>query len=222
MLHIHAWHVDILLVHCGQAVAESKIFRRVLLHSGVYYTVMEGSKLLLLVDVQNGFMDAPGPQAVKPALVGLAHRWQNLGWPIVCSRFANLPGSNWERLRDWHEMQSEPDTALIAELSDVTPYMFKKSTYAAWSEEILSVCQSHGTRDVVIAGVDTNECVFATALAVFDSGYTPWIVADACASGGGDKPHAMALELLGALLGKQQIVSLQDLPTGHWPANSLH
>lgn len=167
-------------------------------------------KLLLLVDMQNGFMnDATRP--VVPAVQRLVATWRQRQWPIVCSRFINLRGSNWERLRDWHELMNEPDTSLIDELQDATDYVFKKSTYAAWSHEITSVCQAHHVRDVVLAGVDTNECVFATALAMFDDGYTPWLVRDACASTGGSKSHDMALELLGALLGEQQIVSAGDM-----------
>lgn len=136
----------------------------------------------------------------------LAAAWQKRGWPIVCSRFINLPGSNWERLRDWHEMQGEPATLLADELRDVTPYVFKKSTYSAWSDEISSVCRAHDASDVVLLGIDTNECVLATGLAVFDAGYTPWVVEDACASSGGRGPHEMALTLLRALLGERQVV----------------
>jgi nicotinamidase-related amidase len=167
--------------------------------------------LLLVVDVQNGFVKTDETRAVVPTINDLATLWHKRGWPIVCSRFINLPGSNWQRLRDWHEMQGEPDTALYEELKIDTPYVFKKSTYSAWSDEVSAVCASHDVRDVVIAGVDTNECVFATAIAVFDAGFTPWIVRDACASTGGKKSHAMAIELMSALLGDSQAVSSKDL-----------
>jgi nicotinamidase-related amidase len=167
-------------------------------------------KLLLLVDMQNGFMNTE-TRKVIPVAQQLVEKWQQRGWPIVCSRFINLPGGNWERLRDWHELMDEPDTALITKLEGVTEYVFKKSTYAAWSSEMNAVARSHHVHDIVIAGVDTNECVMATALAVFDDGYTPWLVHDACFSTGGSKSHAMALELLKPLLGEQQIVSASDV-----------
>lgn len=172
--------------------------------------VSNGPKLLLVVDVQNGFLTTSGTQAVVPSINRLIDSWQSKNWPVVFSRFINLPGSNWERLRDWRELRGEPDTALPEALHVNSPYVFKKSTYSAWSDEIMAVCMSHGARDVVLTGVDTNECVLATALAVFDSGYTPWVVQDACASSGGRKPHDMAIELLGALLGGQQVITAAD------------
>lgn len=170
----------------------------------------QAPQLLLLVDMQKGFMNE-ATQPVVPAVQRLVKIWQERDWPIACSRFINLQGSNWERLRDWHELQGEPETSLIPELENVTRYVFKKSTYSAWSPEILSVAEIHRAHDVVIAGVDTNECVLATALGVFDTGFTPWVVQDACASTGGNKPHDMAVELLGALLGERQVITIDNM-----------
>lgn len=156
-------------------------------------------------------MQTQETQQIIPAIVELVNVWQGRNWPVVCSRFINLPNSNWQHLRDWNELRSEPDTALIPELDDVTPYVFKKGTYSAWSPEISAVCSAYNAHDIVIAGVDTNECVLATALEVFDAGFIPWIVKDACASTGGAKPNAIAIELLSALLGKQQIITKSRL-----------
>jgi nicotinamidase-related amidase len=173
--------------------------------------VTDDPKILLVVDMQQGFVDSPDTRAIVPNVVEMTKLWQDRGWPIVCSRFVNLPGSNWHRLRDWHDLQNEPATLLIPELDGVTQYILKKSTYSAWSDEVSMVCAAHQARDVVIVGVDTNECVLATALSVFDSGLTPWIVRDACASSGGSKPHNMALELLAALMGQQQVIGITNL-----------
>ena len=165
--------------------------------------------LLLVVDVQNGFMNE-ATEHVLPVINKLIKTWQRKGWPIVCSRFVNIEGSNWETLRDWHRLKGEPDTALAAGFQVDTPYIFKKSTYSAWDSDVLAVTSAHDVRDVVIAGIDTNECVLATAIGVFDSGYTPWLVEDACASTGGAEVHATAIGLLQALLGKQQIITSEE------------
>jgi nicotinamidase-related amidase len=132
--------------------------------------------LLLVVDMQKGFVRDDKTRHIVPVVNELLAAWQTKGWPVAYSRFINLPGSNFERLRDWRELQGEPQTELLDELEVVSPYVLKKSTYAAWSDEVIGICAAAGVRDVVIVGVDTNECVLATALAVFDSGYTPWVV----------------------------------------------
>jgi nicotinamidase-related amidase len=167
-------------------------------------------KLLLIIDVQRGFMN-DSTRPVVDTVSEVARVFYGREWPVICTRFINLPGSNWERLRGWSGMQHEPDTLLAEDLDVQTPYIFKKSTYSAWSHEVQIVCQNNGVRDVVIVGIDTNECVLATALAVFDAGYTPWVVEDACATGGGEAAHKNTIELLKPLLGKQQITNSATL-----------
>lgn len=148
---------------------------------------------------------------VVPQINKIMRVWEDNNWPILCSRFVNLPGSNWERLRGWSELQREPDTLLAKDLKVSTEYIFKKATYSAFSSEVIALCANHRVRDIVIAGVDTNECVLATALAVFDHGFTPWVVEDCCASTGGAKAHQQAIGLLKPLLGAQQVISSQEL-----------
>jgi nicotinamidase-related amidase len=172
---------------------------------------MKNKALLLVLDVQKGFVKSEPTKTMVPRINRLIERWQAKGWLIVYSRFINLPGSNWERLRDWHELTNEPDTELCDDLTVASPYVFKKSTYAAWSNETAMVCATHQVSEVVIVGVDTNECVLATALAVFDAGLIPWIVEDCCASSGGDEPHQLALQLLRPLLGEQQVIRSSDI-----------
>lgn len=152
-------------------------------------------------------MHSAEARAVVPRINRLIERWQAKRWPIVYSRFINLDQSNWQRLRDWHELQCQPDTELAEGLTVASDYIFKKSTYAAWSSETAAVSAAHHVHDIVIVGVDTNECVLATALAVFDAGLTPWVVEDCCASNGGPEPHQLALQLLRPLLGEQQVIT---------------
>lgn len=167
--------------------------------------------LLLVVDVQKGFLLTEETRAVVPKVNTLSMAWQKKDWPIAYTRFINLEGSNWETLRDWHELKQEPDTELADELEVDPKYVFKKSTYNAWSEDVAQVCSIHQVTDVVIVGVDTNECVLATALGVFDAGLTPWLIEDCCASNGGQKSHDAAIELLKPLLGEQQIITSAEL-----------
>jgi nicotinamidase-related amidase len=169
-----------------------------------------GPKLLLIIDVQRGFIRRSTGSVIEP-INRIARVFYERGWPVICTRFINLPGSNWERLRGWTGMQHEPDTRLADELDVQTQYIFKKSTYSGWSHEVQIVCQNNNVRDVVITGIDTNECVLATALAVFDAGYTPWVVEDACATGGGELAHDRTIDLLKPLLGARQIIRSDTL-----------
>lgn len=167
--------------------------------------------LLLVVDMQKGFLVTDSTRHLTHEVNELISVWKDKDWPIAYSRFVNLPGSNYERLRDWHELMDEPDTELADELVVASPYILKKGSYSAWSGETTSICVSQQLRDVVIVGVDTNECVLATAISVFDSGFIPWIVRDCCASNGGPSAHDRAIQALEVLLGKQQIITKEDI-----------
>jgi nicotinamidase-related amidase len=166
--------------------------------------------LLFIVDVQEGGLNKNTAGLVEK-VNKLSEYWYQREWPVVFSRFINLPGSNWQKLRNWHEFEGEPDTLLAKGLTVKTPYIFKKSTYNAWSSEVRAVCLAQSVTDVAIVGMDTNECVLATATAVFDDGFTPWVIKDACASTGGEKAHNTVIPLLEALLGKQQIITIKEI-----------
>lgn len=161
--------------------------------------------------MQNGFVQTDDTRAIIPRIQGLADAWAKKDWPIVASRFINIQGSNWERLRDWHDMQSGPATNIVPDLTLQTSYIFKKGTYSAWSDEVSAVCAAHSVQQIVIVGVDTNECVLATAIDIFDAGLTPIVVKDCCASSGGKQSHDMGIALLSALIGPRQIVARQNL-----------
>jgi nicotinamidase-related amidase len=89
--------------------------------------------------------------------------------------------------------------------------VFKKSTYSAWSHEVIALCMAQQVKDVVVVGVDTNECVLATAISIFEDGFTPWVVGDATATGGGEQMQKTAITMLENLLGKQQVIMAKEL-----------
>jgi nicotinamidase-related amidase len=163
------------------------------------------ARLLLVVDVQNGFVNDNTRHVVRP-IANLVKKWQTekLG-PVVFSRFINLAGSPWERLRDWHELKNEPDTSLHEAMPQYDAYVFKKSTYSAWSPEVQQVCGGHKVDEVVLCGIDTNECVLATAIDIFESNLTPVLVEDCCASGAGEDMHNTAIKLIKKLIGQEQV-----------------
>ncbi|GAA3083901.1 hypothetical protein GCM10020000_82690 [Streptomyces olivoverticillatus] len=56
-----------------------------------------------------------------------------------------------------------------------------------------SVVLKRGWTDLLLCGIDTDSCVYDTAVAAYHGGLRPWIVTDACASTGGAEVHEAAL-----------------------------
>ena len=77
---------------------------------------MEGLAVLVVVDMQNGFVSSKSAPVV-PRVVDLVDQWADAGGPTLFTRFVNRPGSPYERLIGWSRMQSEPETSIVGELA---------------------------------------------------------------------------------------------------------
>lgn len=167
--------------------------------------------LLLVVDVQNGFLNAH-TNHVLPVIKGLCESWPN---DIVFTRYHNYPGSQFERLLNWYKLRDEPDTHLAAELEPFLPRasaVVDKMGYTALVPEMRKLLTAGDYTDVVLCGLDTETCVLKSAVDVFEFGLTPWLVSDACASNGGPAMHRTALRLARRFIGAGQLLKSGQVP----------
>ncbi len=170
------------------------------------------TSLLLVVDVQNGFINGETERVLAP-INELIEHWRKKSQPVVFSRFINPAGGMWEKLRQWKDCRDEPEISLHPDLDKGDNLVIDKKTYSAWGADVADICKERGIGTVTVCGVDTNECVLATAIDIFDAGLRPVVVADACASKG-QAFHTAALKLLEVLLGKEQVVNRSSLVMG--------
>lgn len=170
------------------------------------------SSLLVIVDVQNGFVTSETAHAV-PAITSLTDRWLRLGGQLVFTRYHNYPGSEFERLTDWRELYGPPDTNLVEELVPYigTTQVIDKGTYSALTRELLQTIHRSRVTDLVVCGIDSDLCVLATVFEAFDYGLTPWIVTDASASTGGSQAHDAGLFVIARGIGDHQLIDSDTL-----------
>lgn len=167
---------------------------------------------LVIVDVQNGFV-TDETRHVIPAIVELAKRWHEMGGGVVCSRYHNYEGSAFERLMDWRQVYTPPDTNLVPELSGHANHstILDKYSYSALTPELIDLTVRKAVTDLIICGIDTDLCVLKTALDAFEHGLTPWVVTNASASTGGSSAHNAALMVLGRGIGEYHLVTSEEL-----------
>lgn len=164
---------------------------------------------LLVIDVQNGFLNRHSRDVV-PSVVRLVDGWQTLGAPVALTRFHNEPGSPYEKITGWTKLRTAEEQALVPELS---PYLAKASAIidkgqsSALTARGTQLIQDAGWTDLVLCGLDTDACVYDSAVAAYQNGYRPWIVTDACASTGGPQYHDAALLLAERNLGRDQLIN---------------
>ncbi|MFE7777662.1 isochorismatase family cysteine hydrolase [Streptomyces sp. NPDC057445] len=170
------------------------------------------STALLVIDVQQGFINRHS-QGVLPTVVRLVEGWREAGAPIVLTRFRNEPGSPYERITGWTRLRTAEEQALVAELAPHAGYasaVIDKVRSSAFTPSGTELIRDAGWNDLVVCGIDTDACVYDTAMAAYQNGYRPWIVTDACASTGGRQYHDAALLLASRNLGAKQLITSHE------------
>ncbi|MET8955499.1 isochorismatase family cysteine hydrolase [Streptomyces sp. NPDC004533] len=167
------------------------------------------STALLVIDVQQGFVNRHS-SGVLPAIVRLVEGWRAAGAPVVLTRFYNKPGSPYETITGWTRLRTAEEQALVAELApfvDDAAAVIEKAQASVFTPEGAEIIRDSGWTDLVLCGIDTDACVYDSAVAAYQSGYRPWIVTDACASSGGAQYHDAALLLAARNIGASQLVT---------------
>jgi len=168
---------------------------------------------LLVVDAQNGFV-TPASAHVVPVVAELVESWLGTNHPVVFSRYFNYADSPYQRLMGWTGLLEAPETDIVDALTPFTEHpathVIDKSGYTALTTEGMALLTGLGITDVMVCGIDTDGCVLKTVLDAFESGFTPWVLADACASSTTRHPaqqvHDSALLLMSRLIGAGQII----------------
>ena len=165
---------------------------------------------LIVVDMQNGFIGSRTEQII-PAVEGLIMDWQKQNADnIVFTRFTSLAGGQYERLIGWKRLQVEPETNLCPQIAPLARNIINKNYYTAFTTELKELVSKQGWKTFGICGIATDSCVLKTAVDAFELGYTPYVLADACASHGGIEVHDAAIRLLGRFIGKNQIITSKE------------
>ncbi|MFF5188735.1 isochorismatase family cysteine hydrolase [Streptomyces sp. NPDC000345] len=171
------------------------------------------STALLVIDVQQGFVNQHS-SGVVPAIVRLVEGWRAANAPVVLTRFHNEPGSPYERITGWTKLRTTEEQAVVAELApfiDGAAAVIDKAQASAFTPEGAEIIRNAGWTDLVLCGIDTDACVYDSAVAAYQSGYRPWIVTDACASSGGAQYHDAALLLAARNIGASQLVTSETV-----------
>ena len=126
---------------------------------------------------------------------------------ILFTRFINTEESPYRRLLDWHECESELDTAFPPELAPFSApdRVFSKPGLAGLPPALAAYLMEQQVGCVHVVGIDTDMCVLKVALDLFDKGIEPVVLVDCCASTAGLQAHLAGLAVLSRNLGPHQL-----------------
>ena len=155
---------------------------------------------LVIIDVQRGFINAA--TAHVPARVAAL---QADYASVIATRFVNPEGSAHRRLIGWRRFAPGSADTELAFTHEPHVRVIEKQTYSALTDEVRTLLAAAGTTEVHLCGIATDNCVLASAIAAFETGLTPVVLGDACASHAGADYHDWGLRILRRLIGTAQV-----------------
>jgi len=159
--------------------------------------------LLLIVDVQNGFVSEKTSHIV-PKLRKLLN--EKVFTHVIFSQFVNKTDSPYENYLNWYRFKTAEEIAIVNELLPFVNQILVKNIYSACNQWLLNYIKENSIQNVYIAGIDTDCCVLITATDLFQNGIRPFVLKQYCASNGGFSSHDAALIVLERLIGDKQIL----------------
>lgn len=160
------------------------------------------NKALIIVDMQNGFNSNLDTKSVEEKLSNIDKNDYDM---IIATKFVNDEDSMFVKQLNYHKMFDIKDTEFLSIVEELHDVQILKNGYDG-SKQVISVLKNTDIDTVYVIGLDTDGCVLATALGLFDNGYEVKIIEELCASSGGKEIHQSALTILKRCIGKENVI----------------
>lgn len=161
-------------------------------------------KLLLVIDVQNGFMNANTKQIPEDLIKHINNYNYDL---IIATRFINKVDSLYQTQLNMKEMTMlSPKTKLVNGIVELADIVIMRSTYTALTEDVERLLKKSELKQVYIAGLNLENSIMATAFNLFDRDIKPIILSQLCGTVKGEAMKQSALDILAHNIGKDNIL----------------
>ena len=155
-------------------------------------------KGLIVVDLQSSFLNKRNAYVLKNVLKLL----KNVRYDAyVEATFHAEKGSIWDIQQQWICPEG-PNTKTVemisAALKPYHPLQVHKDTKSVFKgdKDVVRFLKKRGVKDVHIVGVDTDDCILATAYEAFDLGFVTYVIEEGVQSSSSDTLHKAALTVL--------------------------
>lgn len=152
---------------------------------------------VVAVDIQSGFINEH-TEHILPRV----ERAVSGGLPVIATRFVNMLPSYRTELK-YYGCTSAEDLVLFPPVSDNAAVVLDKGTYSSGGK-LVSEMRRAGLRRPLVMGLETDACVLATVIELFDAGMIPLLDVNGCATPSGH--HDNAVEIMRQMIGSKNIV----------------
>ena len=173
-------------------------------------------KILLVIDVQNGFITNKETAEVAKKIAKVVE--DRVFDVVLLTKFVNRQNSPFIKIMGWDEMcLGSPRTDICTDLAH-SPNVWgivSKSGYSVYPSEIIEALPESLSKripeKIYLCGIDTNVCVLQQAVSLFLSGIRPVVLESLCASSSCPDAHKAGILCLEHMVGKDQIYFGDDV-----------
>jgi nicotinamidase-related amidase len=158
----------------------------------------------VVVDVQYGFV-VPHTAPTVPTIAEFLRRERHRYAIVIATRFVNRIGSLYQTERDWSDMICGDEVELLPEVARAADMIISKHGLAPDPRELVPALRREHLQRVDLCGFDTDQCVLATALLLWDQAIVPRVLADLCSSSGGREMHEAGLAIARRAIGDRNV-----------------
>lgn len=138
---------------------------------------MAGRKVLLIIDVQRGFIKK-GMEKIVPNI--LSHISKEHFDLIIQSRWENYMGSRYESALGYTDVGNSAQTEML--ITDYSDHVISRCQYSCVVDKLTRIIDKEDI--IFVAGVDIDACVLATLYDLWDGGYTFHVFKDSVGTSG--------------------------------------
>ena len=156
------------------------------------------NKALVVVDVQPSFLKTRNKYVVQNILELLSKTKYDL---YIEATFHAEKGSLWDIQQSWICPKGE-ETRTVSEISKkleiLNAVRVEKETKSVFKgdKNVALILKDKNITEVHVVGLDTNDCVLATAYESFDLGFVTYAIEECCESSSSKELREHAIEIL--------------------------
>lgn len=163
--------------------------------------------LLVVVDMQEGFRS----QALVSITSNIKKLLMNFRGEIIFLCFKNKRSSMFENSLKWKKFHDRKEQRIVKELGNVKSRKIFHTGYTIFDNALMGFVKKNEFKKVYLCGVYTDVCIIKAAMDAFDNGIKCRVIHDASNSPHGKNNHRFAVESLGHIIGKGNVVSVKDV-----------
>ena len=156
------------------------------------------SKLLLVIDVQNDFIN----NNTLKVLDNIKNLIDSKMYDIVAfTRFINDEDSIWYKKLNYKGCITEEQQEIVIDTKNYK--VFDKRIYTALNEELKQFIAENNIKEIYLCGFDTDACVQKD---MFEQNYDVYILKDYCMSHTGEETHNAYINNMKRLIGRDRVI----------------